>query len=279
MACEGSGTEGNGGHSWGQADAGGILACLDAALAKFSIDPKRVVVSGHSAGGTMSFATYAARPAAFAGIYTTAAPASPTTQHKGARVVVNLGTKDPNWVDFAPSVAASEKTVVGRVVGVQDLGHDLPHELYSEEAIAWLLDSKAPSEALRVPGSPDDAVGAPEGTPSAKAKGGPFRHVLLFEAGGRGAPADAPQRADAKTKAAGLQVKAAAARKGGADAFDAIASENQDPVAQASRGAITGAVLARYGAALLKGMAKLGAGDVSEPVESDAGWHIVLRDP
>ena len=280
MACEGSGAEANGGHSWSQADAGGILACVDAALAKFSIDPKRVVVSGHSAGGAMSFATYAARPSAFAGIYTTAAPASPTAQHKGARVVVNLGTKDPNWVDFAPSVAASEKTVVGRVVGVQDLAHDLPHSLYSEEAIAWLLDSKAPSEVLRVPGSPDDAVAAPEGTPSAKGKGGAFRHVLVFEAGGRGAPADAPKRADAKAKAAALQAKALAAKKGAAgDAFDAIAADNQDPVAQASRGAITGAVLTRYGGALLKGMAKLGAGDVSDPVESDAGWHVVLRDP
>ena len=282
MACEGSGTEANGGHSWGNSDPSGVLACLDAALAKFPIDPKRVVVSGHSAGGAMSFETYAAKPSAFAGIYTTAAPASPTSQHAGARVVVNLGTKDPNFVDFAPSVQACEKTVVGRVVAVQDLAHDLPHERYSEEAIAWILDSKAPSEVLRVPGSPDDAAAAPEGTPSAKAKTGSFRHVLVFEAGGRGAPADAPKRADAKAKAAALQAKAVAAAKAAGAAgdagFTAIASDDQDPMGTDTRGLVSGTALARYGGALVKGMSKLGPGDVSEPVESDAGWHVVLRD-
>ena len=282
MACEGSGTETNGGHSWSTADAGGVLACVDAALAKFPIDPKRVVVSGHSAGGAMSFATYAVRPSAFAGIYTTAAPASPTSQHQGARVVVNLGTKDPNFVDFAPSVQACEKTVVGRVVAVQDLAHDLPNERYSEEAIAWILDSKAPSEVLHVPGSPDDAVAPPEGAPSAKGRPAKYRHVLLFEAGGRGAPADAPKRADVKARAAVLQAKASAAAKatGAADdaAFTAVAADDQDPLAKDSHGVVTGAVLARYGGALVKGMSKLAPGGVSEPVESDAGWHVVLRD-
>lgn len=276
MACEGSGSEGNGGHSWSTADAGGVIACVDAALAKFPIDAKRVVISGHSAGGAMSFATYALKPSAFAGIYTTAAPASPTSQHQGARVVVNLGTKDPNFVDFAPSVQAAEKTVVGRVVAVQDLAHDLPHELYSEEAIAWILDSKAPSETLRVPGSPDDAVAAPDGSEAAKKKGGAFRHVLVFQAGGRGAPADAPKRADAKAKATALQAKAKAA---GAGAFDAVAADNQDPLTKDTRGAITGAVLARYGGAIVQGMSKLGPGDVSAPIEGDAGWHLVFRDP
>jgi poly(3-hydroxybutyrate) depolymerase len=282
MACEGSGNETNGGHSWSTADAGGVLACVDAAIAKLPIDAKRVVVTGHSAGGAMSFATYAAKPSAFVGIYTTAAPASPGSQHAGARVVVNLGTKDPNFQDFAPSVQACEKTVVGRVVAVQDLGHDLPHERYSEEAVAWILDSKAPSEVLRVPGSPDDPVAAPEGTPSAKAKAGAFHHVLVFEAGGRGAPADAPKRADAKAKAAALQARAVAAAKAAGAAgdagFAAVSGESQDPLAAESHGAITGAVLARYGGALVKGMSKLGPGDVSEPVESDAGWHVVIRD-
>src|SRR5262245_6005902 len=67
MACEGSGSEQNGGHSWSTADADGVIACVDAAIAKFPIDAKRVVVSGHSAGGAMSFATYAKKPSAFAG--------------------------------------------------------------------------------------------------------------------------------------------------------------------------------------------------------------------
>jgi predicted esterase len=276
MACQGSGTVAeNGGHSWSPSDAPGVLACLDAALAKFPIDPKRVVVSGHSAGGAMSFHAYVQRPSAFAGIYVTATAGGPTSQHQGARVVVNLGTRDGNWSLFQPSVAAAEKSIVGRIVGVQDLGHELPHETYSDEAVAWLFDSKAPSETLRVPAAPDDPAFAPDGTAAAKSKGGAFRHELVFQAGGRGAPADALKRADAKAKALALRAKATAAAAG---AFDAIAADNQDPLTQSSRGAITGAVLARYGGALMQGLSKLGPGDVSPPLESDAGWHLVLRD-
>lgn len=281
MACEGSGslrTDRGVGHSWSQPDVPGILACLDAALAKFPIDPARVVVMGHSAGGTMSLETYAARPKAFAGVYTTAAPAAPSGAHKGARIVVNIGTKDPNYADFAPSVAAAQKTVVGRVVGVEDLAHDLPHVAYSQEAVAWLLDSKAPSETLRLPLDPSAEMGPPAGTPAAKGKGGKFRHLLKFEAGGRGAPAGAPAKAAAKAAVVALvsDVKKAGP---GHDVGERAAADSQDPLTKDLRGVVTGVVVARYGAPLLEAMGKLTGGEVASPVESDAGWHLVSRDP
>lgn len=278
LACEGSGverTDSGVGHSWDRADVEGVLACLDAALAKHPLDAKRVVLMGHSAGGVMSLATHAARPLAFAGVYTTAAPGVPSSANKGGRFVVNLGTKDGNFGDFPGAVNVSEKTVVARVVAVTDLPHELPHVDYSREAIAWLLDSKAPSEVLRVPLIPGDDVRPAPDTPAAKAKGKGFRHILVFEKGGRGAPADAPERAAAKASA----VLIAAEWKKDADFGERVAAKSQDPLSKDLRGQITGAVLARYGGGLSTAMAKLRGGDVSTPVEGDAGWHVVARDP
>ena len=278
LACEGSGlekTDQGEGHSWSDPDVPAILACLDATLAKQPIDPKRVVLIGHSAGGVMSLKVHAMRPAAFAGVYTSAAPGVPSGANKGGRFVVNIGTLDPNFSDFPGACAASEKTVVARVVAVIDLKHDLPDIGYSKEALAWLLDSKAPSEILRVPFDPAAEVRPAPDTPSAKLKGKGFRHILLFEKGGRGAPADAPDRATVKAAAVAL-----AAEWKKATAFgELVATKSQDPLSKELRGQVTGAVLSRYGGALVTAMAKLKGGDVSAPVEGDAGWHIVARDP
>src|SRR5262245_3409827 len=161
MACEGSETletDQGPGHAWQDADVQGILACVDAALQKHPIDPKRVVLEGHSAGGTMSLATYAARPAGFVGVFTTASPMTPSGAQKGARVAVCLGTKDDNFSQFPAAVAACEKTVVGRVIAVTGLGHELPHADYARECLAYLFDSKAPSDVLRLPLEPAGAV-------------------------------------------------------------------------------------------------------------------------
>jgi predicted esterase len=278
LACEGSGTlqtDRGEGHSWSDPDVQGVLACLDATLAKHPIDPKRVVLMGHSAGGTMSVRIHAARPASFAGVYTSAAPAVPTGANKGGRFVVNLGTKDQNFAGFPGAVAASEKTVVARVVAVIDLPHELPHVGYSKEAVAWLLDSRAPSEVLRVPLVPGDEVRAPPDSPAAKAKGKGFRHILLFEKGGRGAPADALEKAAVKAAAQAI----ASEWKKATDFGELVASKSQDPLSKDVRGLVTGEVLARYGGALVTAMAKLKGGDVSAPVEGDAGWHVVARDP
>jgi poly(3-hydroxybutyrate) depolymerase len=281
LACEGSTeipTDRGPGHAWSDRDVQAILACLDATLAKYpSIDPHRVVLLGHSAGGAMSLRTYAARPAAFAGVCTSASPLTPTGAQKGARVVVMLGTKDPNFAGFPAAVAAAEKTVVGRVLAVTDLPHDLPHATYAEEALGWLLDSHAPSETLRVPFEPSAELPPPADTPAAKGKGGTFRVGLVFESGHRGAPADAPDKAAAKAKASAL---AAEWRKAaGTGVGDLVAAGSSDPLSKDLRGVVTGQVLARYGGPLLAAVAKLRGGDVAGPVECDAGWLVAARDP
>ena len=284
LACEGSGTlqtDRGEGHSWDGADVAGILACLDAALAKHPVDPKRVIIMGHSAGGTMTLATYAARPSAFVGLYTTAAPRTPDASVKGARAAVCIGTKDPNFAGFPAAVAAAEKTVVGRCLAVEGLGHDLPPLGYAQEMVAWVMDSKGGSDVLHVPGQPEDEVRPPPDSPAAKAKGKGFRHVLVFEQGGRGAPPTAPPRPAAKAKATEAAASWKATRKGAPtdDPGEAVATLSEDPLTKETRGVVTGLVLCRYGGALVAGMSKLKGGDVSAPVESDAGWHVVARDP
>jgi poly(3-hydroxybutyrate) depolymerase len=279
LACEGSGDEKTPqgpGHSWSQPDVQGIVACVEATIAKHPVDPKRVVLIGHSAGGTMSLATYASKPSAFAGVVTTASPETPSGAQKGARVAVCLGTDDRNYSNFPGAVAACEKTVVGRVVAVLGLGHDLPNAAYARELVAYVLDSKAPSDVLRLPLDPATAVEPAPDTPAAKDKGHPFRHVLVFAAGGRGAPAGAPARAEAKKKAA--EIAASLKKLGGSGVAEAVGGATEDPLSKEQGGTISGEVLARYGGPLAAATAKLRPGDVSAPVESDAGWHVVVRD-
>ncbi|MFO0934432.1 MAG: peptidylprolyl isomerase [Planctomycetota bacterium] len=280
LACEGSKsipTDRGEGHSWDAADTAGILACLDAMLEKYPVDPKRVVVLGHSMGGTMSLETYRARPAAFAGIVTSAAPMTPGAGQKGARVAVMLGTKDGNFAGAPAAIAAAEKTVVGRVLLVTDLPHELPRVAYAQECVAWVLDSKAGSDVLHVPLEEGGDVLPPPDSPAAKAKGKGYRHVLVPYAGARGAPADALPTKEAKAKAAELAARWKKAAPG-TDLGDDVAAASSDPLSKDTRGVVSGLVLARYGGGLALALGKLKGGDVTGPVESDAGWHVVARD-
>jgi|GEM_PF-2635264 len=280
LACEGSGsleTDRGTGHSWDGADAGAIVACVDAMLAKHPVDPKRVVLLGHSAGGSMSLEAYRTRPGAFAGIVTSAAPRTPSTAQKGARVAVMLGTKDPNIAGAAAAIAATEKALVGRVLLVTDLPHELPRVAYAQECVAWVLDSKAGSDLLHVPLEEGHDVFPPPDSPAAKAKGKGYRHVLLPFAGARGAAADALPRAEAKAKATELAMRWKKA-PAGTDLGDDVAAASACPLSKDTRGVVTGLVLARYGGGLALALGKLKGGDVTGPVESDAGWHVVARD-
>lgn len=280
LACEGSGTvptDRGEGHSWDGADTAGILACLDATLAKYPVDPKRVVLLGHSAGGTMSLETYRARPSAFAGVVTSTAPMTPGAGQKGARVAVMLGTKDGNFAGAPAAIAAAEKTVVGRVLLVTDLPHELPRVAYAQECVAWVLDSKSGSDVLHVPLEEGADVLPPPDSPAAKAKGKGYRHVLIASAGARGAPADALSPKEAKAKAAELAARWKKAPPG-TDLGEDVAALSSDPLSKDTRGVVSGLVLARYGAGLAVALGKLKGGDVTGPVESDAGWHVVARD-
>jgi predicted esterase len=281
LACQGTGTiatDRGEGRTWeGERDAEAILACVAATVEKHDADPRRVVLLGLSAGGSMSLLTLGRKPSAFAGAVTCAAPRTPDGSHKGTRVAVVLGTKDANYAVFPTARQAAEKTVVARVVSVADLPHELPNALYERECVAWVFESKAPSETLWVPLEPDSPARVPPEPPS-KAKGGAgFRHVLLFSAGGRGAPEGAPDRATAKAAAQALLAEWKKTPPADLDA--AIAARSQDPVSKDAGGRVTGAVLLRYGGPLSVALTKAKGGEWSGPVESDAGWHLVTRDP
>ena len=58
-----------------------------------------------------------------------------------------------------------------------------------------------------------------------------------------------------------------------------MSARTADPLSKELRGVVSGLVLARYGGALARAMAVLKGGAESAPVESDAGFHVVLRDP
>lgn len=80
-------------------------------------------------------------------------------------------------------------------------------------------------------------------------------------------------------KAAAAAAKSAlAALPAGTDPGDEVSARTADPLSKDLRGLVSGLVLARYGA-LAKAMAALKGGAVSAPVESEAGFHVVLRDP
>src|SRR5204863_9950251 len=107
---------------------------------------------------------------------------------------------DPNFALFPSAVQAAEKTVVGRTCSIDGNVHnDLPEPAYSIDAFAWLLETRAPSETLPLlPKQPGDGIHPHAGWPGSKSTGGGYRHVLLFQAGGRGAPPDAPAKAAVK---------------------------------------------------------------------------------
>ena len=109
---------------------------------------------------------------------------------------MNLGTTDGNFAGFPAAVSAGEKSIVSRTVAVVGLGHDLPPQPYSEEAIAWILDSKAPSEVLWLPLVPGDDAPVPPGSPASKARRGqvPPRPPLESRGGGAHPPTRRPPR-------------------------------------------------------------------------------------
>jgi parvulin-like peptidyl-prolyl isomerase len=68
-------------------------------------------------------------------------------------------------------------------------------------------------------------------------------------------------------------------KKAAAPFASRVAEASEDPLSKDREGLVSGAVLARYGRALAEAMGRLGPGETSAPVESDAGWHLVHRDP
>lgn len=252
------------GFQWDGANVSYILDLLRHLLAKYPIRKERVIVWGHSAGGSMTLATLAEAPELFAGGLTTAAPATPDGRHKEQRVAVLLGTKDPNW-SGAPAVRTYREGLEKKkgkgacaFLAVDGLGHDVPDADYLALGFDWILSGKtAGGEAL----VPQKAVG----------RAGPWRHILVRTKGAEGA-------GDAKTSKKAAQdllrriQKEVAAGKAYFPLEAACHSEHAESAA--AGGGLNEAALT----ALVGTLPALAPGAVSEVLESPRGAHLLYRD-
>jgi poly(3-hydroxybutyrate) depolymerase len=175
------------GFMWHGTDVDTIVALTQHLLAKHPLRKERVLVWGHSAGGSMTLESLAKAPALFAGGLTTAAPRTPESRHQDQRVAVLMGTTDPNWAG-APAIRAyleglAKKKAKGACafLAVEGLGHNVPDEAYLELGLDWVLAKGARGGEARVPLR---AVG----------RDGPWRHIHLKPKGAAGAADGAPGR-------------------------------------------------------------------------------------
>jgi len=256
------------GFSWDMADAAYIAEVAKWVVKNKGIDPAQVVLFGHSAGGTMSLAAYAAEPSLFAGILTCAAPAVPDKRHETTRVCVFLGTDDPNFSNAKP-VQNQLKKDANRLAlcVVEGAGHnETPDAAYLDLACEWALAKGALGYEYRVPKKP----------PPAATTG--LRHVLLRWKGADGAPADLKRSKEAAKAAADDLLKRL--RAGKACFVQEAQARSEDDESRAIGGAIEAARLAAFGGAVAGAKdAPAGTDRWSGPFESPAGFHVVERAP
>jgi poly(3-hydroxybutyrate) depolymerase len=256
------------GHQWDGADAPYIAAVAKWCVQNRGIDPASVVVFGHSAGGTMALLAYAADPSVFTGVVTCSAPEVPGKAQETARVVVFLGTQDPNFSNAAPLEGRLKKESGHLALTVVDGAehNDLPATPYLDLALDWALAKNAAGGEVKLPKAP----------PTEPAAG--FRHVLFRYKGAAGAPADVKRAKDGAKAAADDLLKRV--RAGKALLSREAQAVSEDAESRPLGGAIDADRLAAFGGALAGVKdAPPGADRWSGPLESPAGFHVVERAP
>jgi predicted esterase len=256
------------GSSWDMADAAYIAGVAKWVVQNKGIDPAQVVLFGHSAGGTMSLAAYAAEPSLFAGILTCAAPEVPDKRHETTRVCVFLGSADPNFSNAKP-VQNQMKKEAGRLslCVVDGAGHnETPDATYLDLACDWVLAKGAIGREFHVPQKP----------PAAPSAG--LRHALFRWKGAAGAPTDTKRSKEAAKAAADDLLKRV--RAGKACFVHEAQALSEDADSAPLGGAIDAERLAAFGGAVAGAKdAAAGADRWSGPFESPAGFHVVERAP
>jgi phospholipase/carboxylesterase len=129
--------------------AAALRACLDAALASYPVDPRKLVVLGFSQGGVMAYDLALREPERFAGLVALsswlpdalaeAVPRQPA--HAGLQTLVVHGTRDPMIsIDRGRS---SRTRLLALGVPTTFREFDMEHEIRPEalrELVAWLDD-------------------------------------------------------------------------------------------------------------------------------------------
>lgn len=168
------------GFQWGGQDVEYVVAFVEHLLETYAIRKDRVIVWGHSAGGTMTLATLAHAPKLFAGGLTTAAPRTPDSRHKEMRICVFLGTEDPNWGGagsvraFLKSLEKKRSTGACAFFAVEGLGHKIPYDDYLGLGFDWILHEKARGGEANVPRR-------------SRGRDGDYHHILVRHKGAEGA--------------------------------------------------------------------------------------------
>ncbi len=256
------------GHMWDGADAAYICAVAKWCVENRGIDATKVVSFGHSAGGTMGLESYAADPSVWAGVITCSAPMTPDKRHEDTRVVVFLGTKDPNF-SGAQTVRSRMKKESGHlqlaVLGGAE-HNDIPDTPYLDLAVDWVLATKAAGHEIQVPQKP----------PAEPAAG--LRHVLFRFKGAKDATKDVKRSKDAAIAAANDVLKRVRAGKALFSHEAQALSEDADSAPLG--GAIDAARLTGFGGALAEfADAPAGKDAFAGPFESEFGVHVVERVP
>jgi predicted esterase len=258
--------EGRDGFMWDTSNVSYVIDLTNHLLAKYPIRKDRVLVWGHSAGGSMTLATLAEAPTLFAGGLTTASPGTPDSRHRDLRVAVLLGTQDPNW-SGAPTVRSHLEGIEKKkgkgacaFFAVETLAHELPDPDYIALGLDWVLHGKARGGEARVPLKP---VG----------RSGPWRHVLARHKGAEGAGEDVK---DTKKAAGDLLKKIRKELDAGRAFFPFEAACHSDHAPTASCG---GGITEEALRALVGTLPALEPGQVSDVIESPRGMHLLQRSP
>jgi len=252
------------GFMWEGRDVGYIAGLVRYMLSRYPIAAKRVLIWGHSAGGSMTLAALRHAPELFAGGLTTASPRTPTTAHKEQRICVFLGTRDPNWAGARTVQAYVEKLVKKHRKGacaffaVEELGHEVPDSAYLELGFDWILHGKARGGEATVGRTP-------------RGGDGEWRHILVRFKGCEGA--EGVKRSRAAAEKALKRIRKALDK--GRAFFPLEAACHSEDAESASGGGGVGEDRLRE---MLGKLPDLEPGELSGLLRSRFGVHLVYRE-
>jgi poly(3-hydroxybutyrate) depolymerase len=254
------------GFQWDGSNVEYVLAFTRYLLEKYPLDRSRVIVWGHSAGGTMTLETISRAPEGlFAGGLTTAAPRTPDAGFRDHRVCVFLGTQDPNW-SGAPAVRSyleglEKKKGKGACAffAVEGLGHDLPEDDYLDLGFDWVLATGTKGGEATV-------------ARTCRGRDGDWRHILVRYKGAEGAGETKRTRAAAEKA---LKEILKDLEKGRAFFPLCAASLSEDEASADGGGGVGEEALAAF----LGGVPDLEPGRVSGILSGPQGVHLVWRAP
>ena len=223
-----------------------------AVLASRPVDPSGSSSSASRRAGPWSSPTYPEAPELYSGILTCSSPQVPGPAHESTRVVVFLGTQDPNYGNATAvrNLLEGQKTGAVALMVVEGAEHnDLPEMPYVDLALDFVFAKGTLGHEARVPKQPPVAVA------------GPYRHVMVSWTGAEGSKKGL-ERKKAGAKSIAEKIEKAAA-KGGKVFFPHEAQAFSDDRESGPVGRITRERLLAFG--VLRGGPRRG------PLQAEAG--------